>query len=142
MNFGSFAIFTISFLIYRAYLVVATASTTGLWSASLVAPLAYLLWAATLLLVTVGAKRLLIGTYKPGVHPLWGPYFMRWWIVHRLESTCELVLNHLAGTPLIHWYLKAMGVSVADNVQISTALITGGDLISIGEGTTIGEVSG
>lgn len=128
-------------LLCRAYLVAWTASSVGLWSASILAPVAYFLWAATLLLVTIGAKRALIGTYTPGIHPVWGLYFMRWWIVHRLESSCEIVLNRLAGTPLIHWYLRAMGVSVADSAQVNSAFISGGELVSIGEGTIIGEVS-
>lgn len=104
------------------------------------APLAYIIWMISLLLVTVCAKWILIRRYQPGIYMVWGLYFMRWWIVHRLARSCEMVLNYVTGTPLLTWYLKAMGASVGASVSLKSACISDFDLISIGKGTVIEEV--
>jgi len=114
---------------------------SGLGSALIFAPIAYVIWAVILVLITIGAKHALIGRYSQGIHPVWGLYFIRWWVVHRLASSCQIVLRHIASTPMLRWYLKAMGASVGERVQINTVYIADFDLVSFGDGCIIGEVS-
>jgi len=121
--------------------VASTAAHRGLWAAFLVAPALFPMWAATLLVVTIAAKWLLLGRLRPGAYPMWGWYFTRWWIVDRLANSCQTVLTQLAGTPLLGWYLRAMGMRISAGARVLSASLSDFDLISIGENSVIDEVS-
>lgn len=93
------------------------------------------------MVLTAITKWVFIGRYAPGVHPVWGVYFTLWWIVHRLVGITQVALGHLSGTPLLQWYLKLLGVKIGKGVDLRTVTITDFDLISIGGGCSISEVS-
>ncbi|KAL4545101.1 hypothetical protein Ndes2526B_g02216 [Nannochloris sp. 'desiccata'] len=112
---------------------------TGRLAASLLAPIAFLMWGLTLLVLTFLVKWILIGRYKPGTYPLWGWYYLRWWIVHRMARVSEAVLQVVVGTPICTMYLRLMGASIGYNAQMYTSFVTEFDLISIGRNSTIGE---
>lgn len=122
------------------YLMNYTYIFSGIWPAVFVGSAIYMLWCIIVPMVTVLAKWILIGRYKPGVHPIWGWYFMRWWIVQRLASASQASLHHIAGTPFIRWYLRLMGSKVGNNSIVKTVLITDYDLVSIGDNCIIGTV--
>jgi hypothetical protein len=46
----------------------------------LVAFVMSVLYIPTSILVAVTAKKLLIGRFTPGQHPLWGSFYLRWWL--------------------------------------------------------------
>jgi len=117
------------------------AHARGLAAALFSAPAAFSMWAATMLLVTICAKWSLVGRYRPGAYPLWGLYFIRWWIVDRLANSCQLLIHYTVGTPALEWYLKLMGAHIGKGVSIKTVYISDFDLITIGDGSVIGEVS-
>lgn len=45
-----------------------------------------LLYIPTSILVAVIAKMLLIGRYTPGQHPLWGSFYLCWWLANAVQS--------------------------------------------------------
>ena len=101
-----------------------------------VAIVAILLIPVANLLLGIAAKWLLIGRYKAGEYPLWGGYYLRWWMVRRLQALAPL--RYLSGTPLIVWYLRALGARVGRDVSIGTAFFQSFDLTEIGDGASIG----
>jgi non-ribosomal peptide synthetase-like protein len=101
-------------------------------SASTFALFVWPAWLAT----SVVIKWIVIGRYKPGRYPVWGLYYLRWWIVQRFQSIswCGMFV----GTPLMSLYYRAMGADVGPNCTICTPFCTAFDLISIGKGTSVG----
>ncbi len=96
---------------------------------------ALFVWPAWLT-TSVVIKWIVIGRYKPGRYPVWGLYYLRWWIVARFQSIswCGMFV----GTPLMSLYYRAMGADVGSNCTICTPFCAAFDLISIGKGTSIG----
>ena len=47
-------------------------------------------------LTGIGVKWLVIGRYKPGRYPLWGSYYLRWWIVEQTLRACASAARDLA----------------------------------------------
>jgi non-ribosomal peptide synthetase-like protein len=93
------------------------------------------LWPA-LLTLSVAMKWLVIGRYRPGAYPLWGSYYLRWWIVSRFQLLAAPAA--LAGTPLLPLYFRLMGARVGKNCTIDTVHASAFDLIRIGDDTSIG----
>lgn len=107
------------------YLILA-----GLYSLSLVI--------STLLtfVVPIIFKWALLGRVKPGVHPLWGWFFLRWWLVEKVSAMAPTTL--LSGTPLLNIYCRMMGSKIGRDCLIETSLLHVYDLIEIEDGTSIG----
>lgn len=101
----------------------------------LLIPFYLALW-LTMIGLGIGAKWLIIGRYKPGVYPLWGSYYIRWWLVSSLERLSGAAL--FLGTPLMPVYYRLMGAKVGRGCAIDTALVSAWDVISIGDDTSIG----
>jgi non-ribosomal peptide synthetase-like protein len=93
------------------------------------------LWPAMLAL-SIAAKWLIIGRYRAGAYPLWGSYYLRWWLVARLQAMSGAGL--IAGTPLMSVYYRLMGAKVGRDCALDTALCSIFDLVSIGDDTSIG----
>lgn len=92
-------------------------------------------WPAMLVLSVI-VKWTVIGRYKPGTYPLWGWYYLRFWLVRRLEVLALPGL--LAGTPLLSQYLRLLGARVGKRCTIDTAHCAIPDLLSIGDDSSIG----
>jgi non-ribosomal peptide synthetase-like protein len=90
----------------------------------------------TLLALSVAAKWILIGRYRPGRYPLWGWYYFRWWLVRRFQMITGSAF--LTGTPLMPLYLRAMGARVGRRCTIDTPNFAIFDLLTIGDDTSIG----
>ena len=93
------------------------------------------LWPAILAL-SIAAKWLVIGRYRAGTYPLWGSYYLRWWLVSRLQAMNGAAL--LSGTPLMSVYYRLMGAKVGKHCLLDTALCSIFDLVRIGDDTSIG----
>lgn len=89
---------------------------------------------AMLLLGIVG-KWLVLGRLKEGDYPIWGFYYLRWLFVQRLLQCVPL--HFLAGTPLLPMYLRLLGSHIAAEVHMESHLISGLDLLTIGEQTSV-----
>lgn len=83
----------------------------------------------------IAAKWILIGRYKPGAYPLWGSYYLRWWLATRLQSLSGL--GAFGGTPLAPVMWRIMGAKVGKNCMLQTGLVSAWDCISIGDDTSI-----
>ena len=94
-----------------------------------------MLW-LVLLAISIGGKWLIIGRYRPGSYPLWGSYYVRWWLVARLQALSGAGL--LAGTPLMSVYYRLMGATVGRHCTLDTALCSIFDLVTIGDDASIG----
>jgi non-ribosomal peptide synthetase-like protein len=87
-------------------------------------------------LAIIALKWLIIGRTKAGVYPLWGIYYFRVWLVQRLVQ----VTTHkfLQNSPLMRFYLRALGAKVGRDAMISDFEAGAVDLLSIGEGASLG----
>ncbi|MBL8589393.1 MAG: amino acid adenylation domain-containing protein [Methylobacteriaceae bacterium] len=85
----------------------------------------------------IAAKWLIIGRLKPGRYPLWGFVYYRWWLGQRLMALAHL--KWLQASPVIRWYLRAMGAKIGRDAIISDIELGAPDLIAIGEGVTLGQ---
>lgn len=87
-------------------------------------------------LVVVAGKWLTIGRTRPGRYPLWGWYYYRWWLSQRFIALAHM--KWFQGSPVMRVYLRMLGAKVGRDAMISE--VEGGaiDLISIGDGASIG----
>ena len=98
--------------------------------------LAFLLAEVGLFPVAIAGKWLVAGRLKPGRYPLWGVTYFRWWLADRL---CELPrVDLLSGTPLLCWYLRALGAKIGNDVIIDSVYLRSPDLLSIESGASVG----
>lgn len=89
-----------------------------------------------ILVVSIAAKWLIIGRYKPGSYPLWGSYYLRWWLVSGLQNLSGASM--FAGTPLMSVYYRLMGAKVGSNSLLDTSQCSIWDCVRIGHDTSIG----
>lgn len=87
-------------------------------------------------LLPIVAGRVLMMGIKPGVYPLWGVIYLRWWLYRRLLALSPMSL--LAGSPLLPPYLRLLGASIGRDCHISSAKIGLPMFVTIGDGTSIG----
>ncbi|KAI8575407.1 hypothetical protein K450DRAFT_262078, partial [Umbelopsis ramanniana AG] len=87
-------------------------------------------------LLIILVKWVVIGRIKPGKYPLWGTYYWRWWLVHRLTKL--LPLQIFKGWPVLVWFYRLLGAKIGKNVHIETPYISCLDMIHIGDDTSIG----
>jgi hypothetical protein len=90
----------------------------------------------TLLAWSIGFKWLLLGRQKPGVHAIWSLYYVRWWITRStIKFTMSWIYILIRRTPMMVWYLRALGCKIGKNVAIDTPNIADWDLVEIGDDT-------
>jgi len=89
------------------------------------------------MIINVAFKWLILGSLKEGDYPLWGSYHMKLWFVEAMNGVVMSTFSWLlSGTPILTWYLRAMGCSIGSNVVINGA-VSGFDLVEIGDGCII-----
>ncbi len=89
-----------------------------------------------LCILPVAAKWIIVGRFRPQEIRIWSLAYFRFWLVKTLMRTSPLAL--MAGSPVMTFYLRAMGAKVGRNVTIlTTRLPICTDLLTIGEGTVI-----
>lgn len=103
--------------------------SVGILVGALAAPLIFLL-------LPIAAKWILIGRFRPGTYPLWGWYYLRFWLVRRLLATSPL--DQLAGSPLFSLYARLLGARIGKGCHIASGQIEAPDLIDIADGVAIG----
>ena len=80
-------------------------------------------------------KWILLGRIKPGRYKLWGWFYFRWWLVQNLVQV--IGFGHFAGTPILPFLYKLLGVRMGKDVHMDTEHLGAYDLISIGNGSSI-----
>ncbi|WP_036168194.1 Pls/PosA family non-ribosomal peptide synthetase [Massilia sp. 9096] len=81
-------------------------------------------------------KWLVAGRLQPGVYPLWGRTYFRWWLADRLVEAAPTYL--LAGSSLYTWWLRMLGAKVGHDVVIGSMTLRTPDLLHIGDNVSIG----
>ncbi len=84
----------------------------------------------------IAVKWIALGRARPGDYPVWGGYFVRWWIVQKALRLAPT--RFLVGTPLMGGYLRLLGAKVGKDCYLGTAQTAVPDLLEIGAGTSIG----
>lgn len=82
-------------------------------------------------------KWVIIGTYKEGMYPMWGPYHMRWWIVDK--SITVLGRGFFGSSEIgLTLYYRLMGAKIGKGVKIATrAVLREFDLITLQDGANL-----
>lgn len=89
------------------------------------------------LALTISMKWILLGRVKPGKYPLWGWFYLRWWLVERLQKNV-FSPKHLIGSPLIIFYYRLLGAKIGKNCYIGSVYLATLDALNIGDNTSIG----
>lgn len=89
-----------------------------------------------MLLISIAVKWLVIGRFKAGRYPVWSFYYFRWWLVTRFQSLSWAEM--FSGTPLMSLYWRAMGAKIGRGVTLCTPLCGAFDVVSVGDGTSVG----
>ena len=109
----------------------------GFIASTLLAIVIYAASMPAMLVLPLIGKWLLLGRIKPGRHPLWGGYYIRYWFVRQLVRAMPLVQSML-DTPAINVFMRAMGATIGKNVVFGGGDITTFDLLEIGDGASVG----
>jgi non-ribosomal peptide synthetase-like protein len=91
-------------------------------------------------LLVLLAKWTLLGRVKPGTHPFWCCWCGRWDFLYVVWSYyARRILAAFEGTPLLHWYLRAMGVKVGRGVVLAGAFaqVVDPDMLEFADGATV-----
>ncbi|WP_112663397.1 Pls/PosA family non-ribosomal peptide synthetase [Microvirga flavescens] len=116
--------------------VLTSSVLEGRWGTALgLCVLASVVISVAQLLVSVAYKWLLMGTYKPTMHPMWS-----WWAL-RTEAVSVMywgmagkaILDHFRGTPFLPWALRLFGTKTGQGVYMDTTDITEFDCVDIGD---------
>ncbi|ACL60679.1 Pls/PosA family non-ribosomal peptide synthetase [Methylobacterium nodulans] len=94
-------------------------------------------------LVVVVVKWLLMGVYRPGMHPMWS-----WWAM-RTEAVAvmywglagRVLLEHLMGTPFLPWVLRLFGTRTGQGICLLSTDITEFDCVTIGDFSSVNRMS-
>ncbi|AZN36745.1 Pls/PosA family non-ribosomal peptide synthetase [Iodobacter ciconiae] len=86
--------------------------------------------------IVIAGKWLVLGRLKAGRYRLYGFTYFRWWLSDRLLDITPLYF--LTGSPLQSLYLRALGAKIGKNVALSAISVRVYDLLSIGDGASIG----
>lgn len=88
-------------------------------------------------LVGLALKWLIVGKYKEGMYPMWGPYHTRWWIVDKILTVCGRGFFGMSDATLVLYY-RLLGAKIGKGVKLSrAATIREFDLIEIGDGANM-----
>lgn len=84
----------------------------------------------------IAAKWLIIGRYKEGLYPMWGPYHTRWWLVQKIVDVTGLGFFSISNSTRVAYY-RLMGAKIGRGVTIQDAQLGEWDLIEIQDGATL-----
>lgn len=86
--------------------------------------------------IGIAVKWLLIGKFKEGVYPMWGPYHTRWWLVQKTVDICGHGLFTQTDFTTVLYY-RMMGAKIGKGVTIKGAQLGEWDLIEIDDGVIL-----
>jgi non-ribosomal peptide synthetase-like protein len=106
----------------------------GVLAAVAVAPVAGFVPALCAVGVVAGLKKVVMGTYRPEVKPLWSPYvWLNEMVNGAYESVVSPVLTTMLGTPFAAPLLRRMGCRIGRHTYLATTLMSEFDLVEIGD---------
>jgi non-ribosomal peptide synthetase-like protein len=120
--------------------VLARAGDAPFFALALRAAGATLAASATLALVVLALKWLLLGRVRPGQHGLWSCWASRWDFHYVVwQQYGRGLLTALEGTLLLPWYLRAMGMTIGKRVVLGHgfAQVVDPDMLTLEDGATV-----
>ncbi|CAG8426467.1 unnamed protein product [Penicillium salamii] len=82
-------------------------------------------------------KWLVIGRFKEGIYPMWGPYHTRWWLTQKALQVCGRGYFKKWNWSRVAFY-RLLGAKIGKNVTIAPSTKLGEyDLIEIGDNVTL-----
>ena len=91
-------------------------------------------------LLVVAVKWLVIGRFRAGNYPLWGFYYLRFWLVKKAVESVPAYL--LTGTPYLCAFYRLLGAKIGPYVHLNSNRLLAFDLITIGAGASIAPEAG
>jgi non-ribosomal peptide synthetase-like protein len=95
---------------------------------------------ASLCLLVLMLKWVLLGRVRPGIHPLYSCWCSRWDFHYVVWDIFGLApLTALEGTLLLNWYLRAMGMRIGRHVVLGSgfAHVVDPDMLEVEDGATV-----
>lgn len=133
---STYALFSVPFLVLALVIAGMVKGALSITTVALaLVALAFLAY-PTALVLSIVLKWLIIGRFKPGSYPLWGTYYLRWWLATRFQSMGGLGI--LSGTPVLSLYFRLMGAKIGKNCILDSAACVTYDLVTIGDDSSIG----
>ena len=105
-----------------------------------VLPLAAIATGVLLCALTLATKWLLMGRMREARHMLWSCWCSRWDMLYEVWSAyARPVIECLEGTPLVAWWLRAMGARIGRRVVLGTSLaqLVDPDMLEIADDATV-----
>lgn len=88
-------------------------------------------------LVALCLKWMIVGKYKQGTYPMWGPYHMRWWLVDKIITVCGRGFFGSSEMGIV-WYYRLMGAKIGKGVKINKrAVVREFDLVTLEDGANL-----
>lgn len=82
-------------------------------------------------------KWLVIGRFKEGMFPMWGPYHTRWWLVQKALQVCGRGIFNRYNWSRVLFY-RLLGAKIGKNVTLAPAAKLGEyDLVEIGDNVVL-----
>jgi non-ribosomal peptide synthetase-like protein len=90
-------------------------------------------------LVAAAAKWLLVGRFRVGNHPLWSSAVWRGELADTFVEVLAVpwLVGAAGGTPLMSWWLRAMGARIGRGVWCESYWLPEADLVHLGDGVTV-----
>jgi non-ribosomal peptide synthetase-like protein len=82
--------------------------------------------------ITVAAKRLLLGKVSPGRYPKASWFYVRYWFLQQINDLALRFVHPIYATLFVAPWYRALGVKVGRRAEISTAAAIVPDLVEIG----------
>ena len=95
-------------------------------------PLLALTYVVLMCVITVAAKRLLLGKVSPGRYPKASWFYIRYWFLQQINDMALRFLHPIYATLFVAPWYRALGVKVGRRAEISTAAAIVPDLVEIG----------
>jgi non-ribosomal peptide synthetase-like protein len=90
---------------------------------------------ASLSVLPLAGKWLLLGRWKPASFAIWSVAYFRFWVVRQLMRASPMRL--FLGTPLYNLYLRSMGAKVGRHALVLSPNVVCTDLVRLGEGAIV-----
>ena len=105
----------------------------------LLSPLLAVTYVVMMCVLTVVAKRLILGRVSPGTYSQRSWFYVRYWFVKQINDLALRLLHPIFATLyVIPWY-RALGVKIGRRAEISTATAIIPDLVEIGSESFIAD---
>lgn len=104
------------------------------WAVALALPLVTNFVAVGTVLTVAAIKRVVMGTFKPEVHPLYSPFVWFNDVINGIfEAVAAVAMTPFMGTPYLAPLLRTMGCKVGKWCFLDTTLVSEFDLVRIGD---------